>query len=599
MSVAGISIEIFGANVVVGAPPVIQADIREFFRLANPRASETVPDIVISEVGSNGWNLTIGATGAEIVVADRAALLAQLSAVLARVIPARAVRVLHCASIGWGESSAIIAGADEAMRALFCAWSVDRGFSYLSGHFSALDLAGPATGGFAGPLSFDKKIIGSISSLESFHALPSMSSDDFVVASPKLEWSSAQASAALNLVIHPKFAEGAPVSVRLMALAEARDVLKAARLSGDELSAADNAALEHLISATPAIEVTFGKLEDLNGVADNVIKLVLENQVARNDLEKLAGALAAKREDIADSPLTKPEPQKYEIQPATVRSIKAKLTIGMATYDDYDGVYFTIQSMRMHHADVMDKVEFLIIDNHPDGASAAALKQLDASASNLRYIPRNEKSGTSIKNAVFEEAQGDYVMCVDCHILLVPGAVKNLLSYFDAHPDTSDLLQGPMVSDDLNSFTTHWEPQWRGGMYGIWAPSIKPAALPNEPFDIPLMGMGLFACRKAAWPGFNPRFRGFGAEEGYIHEKFRQAGHRALCLPSLGWLHRFQRPAGIPYRNRWEDRICNYVIGWTELGLPLDDMLAHMRSHVGSQTVDRALEELRLESQML
>jgi hypothetical protein len=25
------------------------------------------------------------------------------------------------------------------------------------------------------------------------------------------------------------------------------------------------------------------------------------------------------------------------------------LTIGMATYDDYDGVYFTLQSLRMYH----------------------------------------------------------------------------------------------------------------------------------------------------------------------------------------------------------------------------------------------------------
>ena len=30
------------------------------------------------------------------------------------------------------------------------------------------------------------------------------------------------------------------------------------------------------------------------------------------------------------------------------------LTIGMATYDDFDGVYFTIQSLRLHHAEVME-----------------------------------------------------------------------------------------------------------------------------------------------------------------------------------------------------------------------------------------------------
>ena len=48
---------------------------------------------------------------------------------------------------------------------------------------------------------------------------------------------------------------------------------------------------------------------------------------------------------------------------------------------------------------------------------------------------------------------------------------------------------------------------------------------PTAPgFDIPMHGLGLFACRRAAWPGFHPKFRGFGGEEGYIHEKFRQCG---------------------------------------------------------------------------
>ena len=85
-----------------------------------------------------------------------------------------------------------------------------------------------------------------------------------------------------------------------------------------------------------------------------------------------------------------------------------------------------------------------------------------------------------------------------------------------------------------------------------------------------MQGMGLFACRKDAWPGFNPLFRGFGAEEGYIHEKVRQGGGRTLCLPFLRWMHRFNRPLGAPYPNIWEDRIRNYYIGWRELGLPTE-----------------------------
>jgi hypothetical protein len=90
-----------------------------------------------------------------------------------------------------------------------------------------------------------------------------------------------------------------------------------------------------------------------------------------------------------------------------------------------------------------------------------------------------------------------------------------------------------------------------------------------------MQGLGLFTCRKDAWLGFNPRFRGFGGEEFYIHEKFRNAGRTCWCLPWLRWLHRFGRPRGVSYPLSVEDRIWNYVVGWTELGLPLDSIFDH------------------------
>jgi len=93
--------------------------------------------------------------------------------------------------------------------------------------------------------------------------------------------------------------------------------------------------------------------------------------------------------------------------------------------------------------------------------------------------------------------------------------------------------------------------------------------------------MGLFACRRSVWPGFNEAFRGFGGEEGYIHEKFRRAGARTLCLPFLRWVHRFNRPTGVPYRNILEDRIWNYLVGFREFGLPTTEMEEHFRGLIG------------------
>jgi hypothetical protein len=132
-------------------------------------------------------------------------------------------------------------------------------------------------------------------------------------------------------------------------------------------------------------------------------------------------------------------------------------------------------------------------------------------------------------------------------------------------------------------------------MYGQWENDPRANEMDAPAFDIPMQGLGLFACRRAAWPGFNRAFRGFGGEEGYIHEKFRQAGGRTLCLPFLRWMHRFERPLGTPYPNRWADRIRNYLIGFREVGWPTEPIVEHFRAHLGPEAADRVIAEVELD----
>jgi hypothetical protein len=170
-------------------------------------------------------------------------------------------------------------------------------------------------------------------------------------------------------------------------------------------------------------------------------------------------------------------------------------------------------------------------------------------------------------------------------VLFAPGAIARLKQYYRDHPETKDLLQGPLVYDDLVGVATHFDPVWRDQMWGIWATDPRGRDPEGEPFEIPMQGLGVFSCRKAAWPGFHPAFRGFGGEEGYLHEKVRQAGGRCLCLPWLRWVHRFGRPRGVPYPLTVEDKLRNYVIGHFELGLDLTPALAHFAEHLPEERV--------------
>src|SRR5215204_127402 len=247
------------------------------------------------------------------------------------------------------------------------------------------------------------------------------------------------------------------------------------------------------------------------------------------------------------------------------------LTIGMATYNDFNGVYFTLQALRLYQ-DLQD-TELLVVDNY----GCPATKELvEGWVHGARYVPATEVRGTAApRDLVFREARGEAVLCCDSHVLFAPGAIRRLKEYYRAHPDCPDLLQGPVVYDDLQTISTHFEPVWRAEMWGIWGTDPRGQDPEGEPFEIPMQGLGVFSCRKGAWPGFNPMFRGFGGEEGYIHEKFRQAGGRCLCLPWLRWTHRFGRPAGIEYPLTVEEKLRNYVIGHAELGLDPTPVLAH------------------------
>lgn len=268
----------------------------------------------------------------------------------------------------------------------------------------------------------------------------------------------------------------------------------------------------------------------------------------------------------------------------------------MATHNDYDGVFFTIQSIRMFHKEVLDDIEFVIVDNNPSGNHGKAVRELvDWIKEPIQYLPFTNYESSTIKNKVFELADTPYVMCVDCHVLLEPGSIKKLIDYYDSRKDYGNLLQGPLVYDNLSNISTHFDlSKWGSHMWGKWDTDDRGVDPDNEPFEIPAQGMGLFSCRKDSWLGFNKKFRGFGGEEGYIHEKYRKNGKKTICLPFLRWLHRFNRPNGAEYSNNLEDRFRNYYIGFLELGLDISTLKKEFKGAISKEFIENLEKELNI-----
>lgn len=487
----------------------------------------------------------------------------------------------------------IAADTDGAGRMLLAAWLVDRGFELLGADQIVVDEGGGQVGGTRRALVLDGPVAALVAELDTFRDI------EPIAFGSKRMWQiqtplrpTTRPHDACGLLLFPTFEQGAALDISPLDSTEAalmllRSIRNARNLPGGGFDAANQ-----LAGKIPGIAIRYGSLQKLDGWLDPFLRFVTADELDAQALDQfLAGLAGARPRRGGERPR-----QSFPIPSPTPRTGRHRISIGMATFDDYDGVYFTLQSLRLYHPEILEESEFIVIDNNPTGPGAGSLKQIEEMTPNYRYVPFERSIGTAAsRNRIFDEATGEYVVVMDCHVLAVPGSLGRLRSYFEDHSTTMDLIHGPLLQDDLSTSYTHLDPVWKTGMYGQWGDDERGRDPEAPPFEIPMHGLGLFACRRAAWPGFNDRFRGFGSEEGYIHEKVRRNGGRVLCLPFLRWIHRFQRPLGVPYPIEWEDRIRNYLIGFTELGLTTAPIVSHFNDLVGERATQAVVDAVLVE----
>jgi len=527
--------------------------------------------------------------GAPVVidVSQAEALVALASRVTSNIVDRTRDEVaLHAGCVARNGRAVLLAGDSGAGKSTLTAWLVDQGFDFLGDELVVLGRDRPDLTVFPRAMMLRHSSLPLLSGMPHLGAQPSKRiADDIVVNPPRPNG----AVPACKVILFPQYVPNAGLTVTPLSPAQACKRLMQCNVNAENLADGGLGALAGLARDALALELRYGGFEQLAEVIDDLRTYLLDGDLAPEEARRLIGALT-----LSAKIKTGPDPQGRAVRAPTPGRRPIKMTIGMATYDDYDGVYFSLQALRLYHPDVVDDAELIVVDNNPGGKCAEALKKLEGYIPNYRYIAQTSTQGTAVpRQRVFSEASGAFVLCMDCHVLLLPGALRALLDYLDANPATRDLVQGPLLADDLRKACTHLAPVWRGGMFGTWESDERGNDPAGAPFEIPMQGLGLFACRMDAWPGFNSCFRGFGGEEGYIHEKFRQAGGRTLCLPALRWIHRFDRPLGIPYRNVWEDRIWNYLLGFTELGLDTSELEAHFAEFLGPSKAQAIIRDLK------
>lgn len=296
-------------------------------------------------------------------------------------------------------------------------------------------------------------------------------------------------------------------------------------------------------------------------------------------------------------------------------------TLGFATRDD-KMAYATLVDFRTKFPHLLDRTEIVIIDNSEqvtkDGLEqpnryALELHKQVQHVPGVRYIRApGPPSSCLYKEQVFQQARGTYVLCCDSHVFFELGAIDALLKYFEEHPESSDLIMGPLVSitgqvtaTQQHLYVSESFPVPRGAMishgvvfrgnqFGAWVIDERGLDPHHPPYEIQQQGTFAFACRRAAWPSFHSQFYGFGGNETYLMEKFRARDDKVLCLPAFRAIHSFYEPEGKPYTPVLLDRIRNYLIGFQELGRQdLYEATVECFQKTNPNTVQQAMELLK------
>jgi hypothetical protein len=254
---------------------------------------------------------------------------------------------------------------------------------------------------------------------------------------------------------------------------------------------------------------------------------------------------------------------------------KAILTIATPVVNDFDSWSQTMVGFVNQLGKDIDKVELLAVDNDPTTGDGYDTRKFCMKLPNCRYVGCGPRQGTFVgKEMCMQNANTEYVLVCDSHIVFQDGALLKLLRFLTEMGPCNDLFHGPICNERWEIFGTHMNPALGDGNFGRWGSyrDENGMVIDNcELYKVPMQGMGVFLARRDTWPGFHPALFHFGSEEGYIHEKYRLLGREVWSIPFLKWWHRFrQKSIRYQYPMSAEHKYRNYHIAWTEVGLPLE-----------------------------
>lgn len=313
---------------------------------------------------------------------------------------------------------------------------------------------------------------------------------------------------------------------------------------------------------------------------------------------------------------------------------KYKLTIGIIVSDDYHSLYYSLYNLLLHQ-DIQD-TQLIVINNGLRNQHNTLVEQEVKQHPFIKYIKLDEPSGNSLaKNTLFKEANGDFVLCLDARVMLCENVIKCVKDHINSHPDSKDLVSGPLVFKDCMNFSTHQTEVWSNGVLGVWTKAWKhpsqditfiaksrdgtpeskcqfvelnsgielppiitsipyhqhrqalhgmkcgqPGLDMNNLFQVPMINTSVFLCRKDIWPGLPEGFSAFDTDAYYLARKVGGAGGKCTCLGGLKFIYKQHSP-NYTIEPMFLNKMKDCILVHTELDLPMDEAKAHFIDKLG------------------
>jgi len=247
-------------------------------------------------------------------------------------------------------------------------------------------------------------------------------------------------------------------------------------------------------------------------------------------------------------------------------------------------LWFTLQSLAF---DDLDDVEILVVDNEGNRDVQRVCLEFGAP---VRYVLAIDvKSPYYPRNVGARIAKGEWLLFLDAHVLLNPGAIDTIKSRIcpgavldgACYPPMS-MVHFPVGFRNQKTWYGHYKLTLEKDFWGTWGPTVILGSGPVQ--KIGATGIWAFLTRKADWEavgGFNPNFTGYGGGEVYLQLKYWRMGGQVLLDPAIWGVH-WSAPR--TYAANWRDRIRNVGIGGTAVVGPSfwkrfeDGLVAHYAS---------------------